>query len=163
MRLLFVLMLLTAGCASMEAVENNYATMVNKTDGVNEQEAKIIAQKEILKAVEKRDYRITAPSIKSTLQAKQFPDYWFVVFGHNWFSPISMDPLAKTYTDLREGQFLVVIAKLDGQIIFSGEWYPKRMNDFSWVFNLDQYEHNNPLKLPPGRRATVAFEEGNKY
>ena len=103
--LLIVLTLMMGGCASEQAVYNNYVTMVNVSDGVNEQEAKIIAQKQIIGMHQKRDYRVTAPDIKDTPEAQQYPDYWFVGFGHNWLSPMSTDPLAKTYTELRETQY----------------------------------------------------------
>ncbi len=53
-----------------------------------------------------------------------------IIFGRNWLSPISTEEGAKTYTELKEAQYLVVIAKKDGQIYFSGEYYPKRSPDF---------------------------------
>ena len=149
-RILLIVLLAVAGCTTTEAVYKNYDTMVNLSDGVNAEEAKIIAQKNILNMQEKRNYRITAPDIKTTPQAERYPEYWFVVFGHNWFSPISMDPTAKTYTELRETQYLVVMSKADGIIKFSGEWYQKRQNDFDWIFNPEASKVANPLALPAG-------------
>ena len=144
------LVFLTVGCASVDSIYKNYEQMVNIKDGVDAQEAKIIAQKTILSAEEKRDYRITAPDIKTNAQALKYPDHWFVVFGHNWFSPMSTDPMAKTYTELRDAQYLVVIDKTDGRIQFAGEWYVKREEDFDWVFDLQGYKKKDPLALPPG-------------
>lgn len=139
-----------AGCASTKAINDNYNKMVNSSDGVTDQEAKIIAQKELVGTQQKRDYRVTAPDIKSTPEALKYPAYWFVVFGHNWFSPMSTDPLAKTYRELREGMFLVVIDKNSGEIKFSGEWFPKRATDFDWIFDPDSYKAAHPLGLFPG-------------
>ena len=141
-----------SGCASNEAISNNYNKLVNASDGVTEQEAKIMAQNDLIKVIEKRDYRVTVPDIKSTPEALKYPAYWFVVFGHNWFSPISTDPLAKTYTELRETQYLVVIDKKSGEIKFSGQWYPKRSNNFDWVFDPDSYKREHPLGFSPGEK-----------
>ena len=154
---LAIFVLTVGGCASMEAIYRNYDRMVNVSDGVNDQEAKIIAQKQIIGMQQSRDYRVTAPDIKTTPQALGYPQYWFVVFGHNWLSPISTDPMAKTYTQLRETQYLVVIDKQTGEIKFSGEWYPKRRSDFGWVFEPDGYKANHPLDLPPGEKGQPLF------
>lgn len=152
---LFIVLLAVAGCSSAQAIYDNYAKIVNVSDGVNEEEAKIMAQKQIIGTQEQRDYRVTAPDIKNTPQAQKYPEYWFIVFGHNWFSPVSTDPLAKTYTELRETQYLVVINKKTGEIKFAGEWYPKRANDFDWVFGPGaSYRKDNSLSLPPGEKST---------
>ncbi len=156
-KIIFTAMLLIiGGCASSEAIYRNYDKMVDSRDGVTAHEAKIIAQKDLIGMQQRRDYRMTAPDINNTPQAKQYPGYWFVVFGHNWFSPMSTDPMAKTYTDLREAQYVVVIDKQTGVIKFSGEWYPKRANNFDWVFNPQEYRQDNSLVLPP-------YEKGRKY
>ena len=148
---------LTIGCASTDAVYNNYDRLVNVKDGVNEQEAKIIAQRMIVNTMEKRDYRITAPDIRTTPEALQYPDFWFVVFGHNWLSPMSTDPMAKTYTQLRETQYVVVISKKDGTLKFYGQWYPKREADFDWVFDMNAYKRKDPLALPPYEKSDKLF------
>lgn len=148
--LLAMMVCVGVGCASSEAIYNNFAKMVNTSDGIDQQEAKIIAQNEIIKMYEKRDYRVTAPDIKTTHAASKYPDYWFIIFGHNWFSPMSTDPMAKTYTQLREAQYLVVINKANGDIKFSGQWFPKRTDDFDWVFHPDHYSKERALGLSPG-------------
>ncbi len=157
MHWLISIIFLTAGCASTDAVFKNYDQMVNMADGVDVQEAKIIAQKKILNTPQQRDYRITAPDVKKTPEALEYPDYWFVVFGHNWFSPMSVDPMAKTYKQLRETQFVVVIAKNNGDIKFIGEWYPKRQADFGWVFDPQGYKRDKPLALPPYEASNNLF------
>lgn len=152
-----ITVLALAGCATERAIYKNYEAHVDVKDGVSEHEAKLIAQRQIVGAMEKRDYRITAPDIRNDEEAKKYPDYWFVLFGHNWLSPISTDPMAKTYTELRETQFLVVIDKLSGDIKFSGQWYPKRAAHFDWVFDQDAYKRDNPIALPPGEKSLPAM------
>ncbi len=147
--MVLILLVIAGGCASSRAIHNNYEKMVNISDGVDEQEAKIMAQKDIIAMYEQRDYRVTAPDVKDTPEALKYPDYWFVVFGHNWLSPISTDPLAKTYTELKEAQYLVVINKESGEIVFSGQWYSKRADHFDWVFYPKNYSAGS-LNLPPG-------------
>ncbi len=158
-KFLVLLMLVSAvGCTSLDAIQKNYKTLVSVQDGVDEQEAKIMAQNTIIKTMEKDYYRITAPDIKTTESALKYSDFWFVVFGHNWLSPISTDPLAKTYSELREAECLVVINKKSGEIKFNGEWYPKRANDFDWVFDRQAYNAINPLALPPGEQSHTLRE-----
>ncbi len=149
-------LIVLAGCASTEAIYKNYDT-VNFKDGIDQREAKIIAQRIIIATDEQRNYRVSVPDIRTDLEAIKYPDFWFVVFGHNWLSPISTNPMAETYTELRETQFLVVLDKDNGNIKFAGLWYPKRENDFDWVFNLDKYKRNNPLALPPYTKVKVNF------
>ena len=154
--LVIISLFMLAGCATSEAIYKNYEALVNTQDGVNAEEAKIIAQHVLISSDEKRNYRVTAPDIETIDQAKSYPEYWFIIFGHNWFSPISNDPTAKTYTELREVQFLVVIDKANGDIKFAGLWYPKRANNFDWVFlPKDSYKKDNPLALPPGEEVYV--------
>jgi uncharacterized protein YcfL len=143
------------GCASTEAIHKNYNSLVNLKDGVDSQEAKILAQRMIVSTDEQRSYRMTAPSIKTTQHALKYPEYWFVVFGHNWFSPISTDPMAQTYTQLRETYFLVVINKANGNIKFAGLWYPKRSENFDWVFDPDAYKATNALTLAPYQKVII--------
>ncbi len=147
--LIITSVVLFVGCASTEAIYKNYNNLVNLDDGVTEKEAKIIAQRIIISSEEQNSYRITAPDIKTTHETVKYPEYWFVVFGHNWLSPISTDPLAQTYTQLRETHFVVVINKANGNIKFAGLWYPKRAANFDWVFDPDAYKQDNPLALAP--------------
>lgn len=123
-----------SACASREDIMKNYEERIDYSNGVEFQEAKIIAQRKIISVEEKRNYKITAPGVLNNAAAKAYEDYWFVVFGPNWLSPISTDGSAKTYTQLKEARYLVVISKIDGQIVFAGEYFPKRSPEFNWVF-----------------------------
>lgn len=157
---LILIIVSVSGCASVKAIDTNYQKMVNVSDGVSAEEAKIIAQKEIISTYEQRAYRVTAPDIKTTEQALKYPDFWFVAFGHNWLSPMSTDALAKTYTELKEAVYVVVIDKKTGVIKFSGEWFPKRNDGFDWVFNLEGYRAKEGLQLAP---YSVGHKIGQPY
>jgi hypothetical protein len=151
-----ILCLLT-GCTSTEAIYKNYDKMVHVEGGVNAEQAKIIAQRKLINTEEKDSYRISYPDIKTGPIVYKYPGYWFVVFGHNWLEPMSSNPLAGTYTELRETEYLVVINKKTGKIPFFGRWYPKRENDFDWVFDQHAYNRKDPLVLPPGRQSKEIF------
>jgi hypothetical protein len=121
-------------CASREEIIRNYEEQVDYSDGVSIPEAKLIAKRKIITVQEKRNYKITDPEVLNNVFSEKYSDYWFVVFGHNWFSPISTDENAKTYRDLMAAQYLVVIDKKTGEIPFYGEYFPKRSHGFEWVF-----------------------------
>ena len=155
MKKIYILLALCflAGCTSTKAIYKNYGNLVHNEKGVNSEQAKIIAQKVLINAIERDSYRISYPDIKVGKLVDKYPNYWFVVFGHNWLEPMSQSPYAGTYRDLIAKEFLVVIGKETGNITFFGEWYPKRENDFDWVFDQDAYKRKDPLALPPGRQS----------
>lgn len=156
---LFLLALcLLTGCTSTQAIYKNYDKIVHNEHGVNAEQAKIIAQKKLINTEEKDSYRISFPDIKTGQLAYKYPGYWFVVFGHNWLEPLSTEALAGTYTELRETEYLVVIDKKTGQVPFFGKWYPKRENDFDWVFDRHAYNRKDPLILKPGRQSKELFK-----
>jgi hypothetical protein len=137
MRMIVLIVLLALGftsCASREEIVRNYEEKVDYSDGVSAVEAKLIAKRKIITVQEKRNYKITDPQVLNSVFSQRYPDYYFVVFGHNWFSPISTDENAKTYRDLMAAQYLVVINKTTGEIPFYGEYFPKRSQGFEWVF-----------------------------
>src|SRR5690242_18088985 len=103
-------------CASREEIIRNYEEKVEYSDGVSATEAKLIAKRKIITVQEKRNYKITQPDLLTSVHTQKYPEYWFVVFGHNWFSPISTDENAKTYRELMAAQYLVVIEKASGEI-----------------------------------------------
>ena len=152
MRIFALVIFLAVGlsaCASREDIMQNFEEKLDYTDGVDIKEARIIAQRKIISVQEKRNYKITAPGVLNIPAAEKYEDYWFVVFGHNWLSPISTDPGAKTYTELKEAQYLVVINKRNGQIVFAGEYFPKRSQEFDWVFE-ERKPWEDRVKPPPG-------------
>lgn len=150
-----MLTVLFIGCASINSIEQAYNYQVDVSDGVNAHEAKIMAQKEILKVYEQHSYRLTAPGILDSVEALKYPDMWFVVFGHDWLSPISKDPMAKTYTQLKQAIYLVVINKSTGYVQFSGEWYPKVDKGFETIMG------DKPAPTYRNRFQAQAFIEGH--
>ena len=148
---------LLAGCSSTKAIYKNYDTLVRTSDGVNAQEAKIMAQRILIGTEEKDSYRVSYPDIKTGPMVARYPDFWFVVFGHNFLEPLSTSALTDTYRELLKTEYLVVINKKTGKSPFFGEWYPKRENDFDWVFDQHAYNRKDPLALPPGRQSKEIF------
>jgi len=159
MRNIFCLLALCCliGCASTADINRNYDRLAHFEKGVNPELAKVIAQRMLLKTAESDRYRITYPDIKVGKLVDKYPGYWFVVFGHNWFEPMSQSPYAGTYRELIAAEFLVVIDKNTGKVPFFGEWYPKRENDFDWVFDQHAYNRKDSLSLPPGRQSKDLF------
>ncbi|MDE2028740.1 MAG: hypothetical protein KGK03_06150 [Candidatus Omnitrophica bacterium] len=159
-RSFFVLLLCflatAAGCASTKAIYKNYQRMVHPGP-VGTEQAKIIAQRKLIDTIERDSYRVTYPDIKTGALAAKYPDYWFVVFGHNWLEPMNKHAYLNTYTQLRQAQYVVVINKKNGDVKFFGEWYPERENDFDWVFDPHAYNRKNPLALPPYKQSKELF------
>jgi len=152
MRTVLLVMMIIFGltsCASREDIVRNYEEQVNYSDGISPIEAKLIAKRKIITVQERRNYKITDPDILNNLFSQKYPDYYFVVFGHNWFSPISTDENAKTYSDLMAADYLVVINKNTGEIPFYGEYFPKRSHGFEWVFQARR-PWEDRVSPPPG-------------
>jgi hypothetical protein len=146
-----------AGCTSTQAIYKNYNSMGRIENGVNSEQAKILAQRMLIDTEEKDSYRISYPDIKTGPMVYKYPGYWFVVFGHNWLEPMSTSALTGTYRELMATEYLVVINKKTGRMPFFGEWYPKRENDFDWVFDKHAYNRQDPLVLPPGKQSKELF------
>ena len=146
----WVFVVLCSGCASVKTVDQDYKHHVNLTDGVDFKEAKIIAQKKLLSTEDKDTFCLSLPEIKTGHLVSAYPRYWFVTFGPNWLEPMSKEALTESYHELKEKVFIVVIDKNSGDIFFAGTWYPKREDDFNWIFHPAAYNDNNPLALPPG-------------
>jgi len=152
-----LLICLLAGCTSTKAIYKNYDRLVKPGSSVDMRQAKIIAQKKLVNTEEKDNYRISIPDIKTGPIADKYPNFWFVVFGHNFLEPMSENALTATYRELLETEYLVVIDKKTGDVPFFGEWFPKRENDFDWVFDRHAYNRNDPLALPPGKQGRELF------
>jgi len=145
------------GCTSTKAVYRNFDTMVHIEHGVDAQTAKIMAQRALVGTEEKDSYRVSYPDIKTGPIVSQYPGYWFVIFGHNFLEPMSSNALTASYRDLLDTEYLVVINKKTGKTPFFGEWYPKRENDFDWVFDLHAYNRKDHLTLPPYKKSKELF------
>ena len=131
--------------------------MVHVDHGVDAQIAKIIAQRVLIGTEEKDSYRVSYPDIKTGPMVNKYPDFWFVGFGHNFLEPMSSNALTSSYKELLGTEYLVVINKKTGKSPFFGEWYPKRENDFNWVFDQHAYNNKDPLALPPGKQSKELY------
>ena len=158
-KMMFMLLLVIGlvSCASREEIIRNYEEQVDYTNGVDAREAKLIAKHKIIGVQEQRNYKLTAPSILESGYTQKYPDYWFVVFGQNLLSPISTDSSAKTYSELLDAQYMVVINKRTGEIPFYGEYFPKRVRNFDWVF-----EERKPWEDRVNPPAGIPSQEINK-
>jgi len=152
-----LMLILLAGCTSTKAIYKNYDALISPGGAVDAEQAKIIAQRMLIDTEQKDSYRLSYPDIKTGDIVYKYPNFWFVVFGHNFLEPMSNDALNPTYRDLLETEFLVVVDRRNGKIAFDGEWYPKRENDFDWVFDLHAYNRKDPLALPPYKQAKQLF------
>jgi len=150
-------LIILAGCTSTEAIYKNYDKIVHNENGVNAEQAKIIAQRMLINTEQRDSYRVSFPDIKTGPMVFKYPGYWFVVFGHNWLEPMSSNALTGTYRELMATEYLVVINKKTGRMPFYGEWFPKRENDFDWVFDKHAYNRKDPLVLPPGKQSIELF------
>ena len=149
-----IIVLFMVGCATPESIYRSYTTMVDVIDGVSEEEAKIIAKYNLMQMRENELYKISAPVIYTDSRATVYPKYWFVAFGPNWFAPMSKNRDELTYKELNSADYLVVIDKDNGDIVFSGLYYHTRADDFDWVFNPEKDPNTPRFELPPGRPGT---------
>ncbi len=140
---------LLTGCTSTETVYKNYDNLMPVRNGATAEQAKVIAQRALINTEEKDCFRLSFPDINTSPMALKYPDYWFVVFGHNFLEPFLPYPLIESYRELVQMEYVVVIDKKTGKILFHGEWFPKRENDFDWVFDPHAYNRKDPLVLPP--------------
>lgn len=151
---LFMVVVLLTACATTESIYQSYKTMVDIADGVSEEEAKIIAKYNLTKMKERELYKISAPVIYTDSRATVYPKYWFVAFGPNWFAPMSKEREGLTYKELNSADYLVVIDKDNGDIVFSGLYFHTRVDDFDWIFDSNPKTLKSRFDLPPGRPGT---------
>ena len=110
-----------AGCSVATAVNKKYAE-VNRTDGVNENEAVAIARHELLNSDALKRFHIKKASILSDRLVDPYPDYIFVSFY-----PIAFDD--------HFWRYLVVIDRRSGKVVRAEKYRPLRILNYEWVFN----------------------------
>ncbi len=96
---ILIITILLSGCATTRSIYANYDS-VNYGDGVSKQEAKIIAQKELLDVKQHSSYMISFPDVEDK------GTYWKVIF-----SSLYMNRLA----------YIIDINKTTGEILKSYE------------------------------------------
>ena len=109
-----VILLLTAGCASssttnIQAISKSYDTVIFN-DGINADEAKIIAQREIIKQNLVKFYDISNPKILTDVtDLPHHEKYWFVSFSEKKIANI-------------EFIFMAIINRDTGKVKFSDDF-----------------------------------------
>lgn len=108
------------GCARRNAIDTHYLN-VDYTDRIDIDEAKTIAKKELLNQGQHYYYRLTAPHVVQDARTQKYPDLWFVSF----------DPKAVSKTTF--GNYLVIVERETGNILFSNAYDPRLEKDFDWA------------------------------
>ena len=116
----WVLIFFLAGCASTHNIVKQYK-LIQYADGVNEEEAKVIAQKYFLDLPYSGPYNVYKPVIERDEFANQYPKYYFISFP-------SLNPKHNSYV------YLVAVDMRTGAVIRSKEWSASQEPDFDWVF-----------------------------
>ncbi len=118
---LFLIISITTltGCAQFSTLERDYKKIVY-FNGINNYEAITLAEKCLVKSEFKSYYKTFPAKIRTDIDAKKFPKYWFVDFSPK----LAYD--APSY--------LVVIEKEHGNIILAKDYWPKVHTNLDWVF-----------------------------
>ncbi|HQO58660.1 MAG TPA: hypothetical protein PLT76_08070 [Candidatus Omnitrophota bacterium] len=110
-----------AGCSVAARVNKDYAGL-NRTDGVDEKEAGVIARHALLNSQSPKRFHINKASILSDRLVEPYPDYFFVSFY-----PVAFDD--------HFWRYLVVIDKKTGQVVREDQYRPLKNFNYEWVFN----------------------------
>lgn len=103
----------------MEKVTKNYAR-VRYSDGINSDEAKLIAQMLVMKSRYTQGFDVLRPHLYSYDETFPYRNFWFVEFP----------------SEDRESfyRYLVVVDKKTGGIIKAVNYLPAGHNGFEWLF-----------------------------
>lgn len=118
--ILLAIIITTTGCISFSQVEKN-RKLIDISDGINETEALLVAQINLLESDFKSYDKVIPAKIRTDEAAQKYPDYWFINY-----SPA----VTSNYPSL-----LMVINKQNGEVIFTKEYWPNVVKDLDWVFN----------------------------
>ncbi len=111
---------LLSGCLTLGGIDKQYQAL-DISDGASMEEAKIIAQQKLMHAPERKDYAAGSAEILDDAIVHQYPDYWFVSFE------------AKSFA-MSFWQYLVVVQKKTGTVIYAGAYMPYQSVDYNWIF-----------------------------
>ena len=114
----FLMIVLCGGCATTGPATG---TTIDISDGVNADEAVLLARQSLAEAGQTRRFHSKRPEILSGTMVEDYLDTWFVSFN-----PKDMDDTFWRY--------LVVIDKKDGTIIWADTYQPLRVFNYDWVF-----------------------------
>lgn len=122
--LMVAAVIFTAGCADNIMTLASRPKKVDTTDGVNIQEARMIARAALKESSEASDYRANSGVVIDNFMSKAYPGYWFVGFANKRF-------------DQSFWEYLVVVEKEAGDVYFSGAYVPLEVFSYDWVFKKD--------------------------
>ena len=115
--LIFLVMSVLTGCAHYELKQR--LKKVVYFNGINEHEAKVIAEMKLVHSAFAPYYETTEAQIRDDKDTQKYPQYWFVDFTQ----PLLFDAPS----------FLVVIDKESGDIALATEYYPKRVPGLDFI------------------------------
>jgi hypothetical protein len=118
--ILILVCAMTTGCSVSRAIDSQLAQM-DRSNGLNYQEAVIVAQDTLRMSPAAPDYDVKSGKVIQGLLVRGYPDHWFVTFDAKDFRT----PFWK---------FMVVMHKDTGEIIFSESCIPLDHANFDWVF-----------------------------
>ncbi|MFH1655047.1 MAG: lipoprotein [Candidatus Omnitrophota bacterium] len=117
---LLVAAVFLSGCATISSINKNYYR-INYDDGVDTNEAKVIAKKTLNGSEYRNQYIIIFPYILDDARTAGYSEYRFVVFRPKKIQIIRTS-------------FLVVVSKITGEVLHSGQFYTKGTRSFEPIF-----------------------------
>lgn len=110
------------GCQTTGPYSQKFKNIVFD-DGINQAEAVAIAQNTLRNDHSQRSgYKMNRVEVIDDFLVDPYPDYWFISFPSGEF-------------DLSFYQYLVVVHKKTGNIVFSAPYVPLKTVDYDWVFS----------------------------
>jgi len=106
------------GCGPAADLENRFKQVVY-FNGISEFEAKTIAEMKLVHSTYKSYYQESQTRIRRDEHAQKYSQFWFVDF--------SLELLFDAPS------YLVVIDKTNGDIVYAGEYFPKKIKHLDWV------------------------------
>ena len=116
--------LVLMGCSLMmsQVSKNNQA--INVADGINQEEALLIAQNTLLSSGYKSYDGIIPAKLREDEAALKYPDFWFVDYSPN--------------ANSSRPSLLIAIDKKTGTAHSIKEYWPSVVKDLDWVFKYDK-------------------------
>lgn len=111
-------LILFAGCSTNGIRRPSHFSVA---DGVDRKEALWLARETLTASDFRPDYHADQGEILYDVLTKGYSDYWFVVFPARRFDDTFWN-------------YLVVIRRKDGTVIFQGPYVPYEVVDYEWVF-----------------------------
>ena len=134
MRIWIIITLFLTGCASLlisesEAVLKRYPTVVFE-DGINLEEAKLIAQRELIRSNEVAIYELARPQVVDHVaDLPHSENYWFIFFNERSNAAIKYI-------------FMAVIDKKDGRVKFANDYAEEKR----WILEAAMLRDTMPGK-----------------